>query len=129
MVATHTGVMKLALAVIVLAGCGEAQLISHTQLVYAPARAPTCSLELLQGGTGATWQLLGYVVLYDRALQDPTTHDNLALIRPRACELGGTAVSVATSYVHTDEDGDRYGSTIEYLVLRPLPAAQLPTAF
>lgn len=121
--------MKIALAVIVVAGCGEAQQVSHTQLVYAPARAATCSLELLHGPTGTGWQLLGTVTLADHALEDPTTRANLELIRSRACELGGTAVSVADSYVQTTEDGDRYGSSIEYLVLRPQPAAQPPTAF
>jgi hypothetical protein len=122
-------IASMAAVVIALAGCAETQ-VSETQLVYAPARARTCELQFLSGMDGGVdWELLGNVVLADHGLEDPAAPANLAAIRAMACELGGTAVAVMTSYVHTTSDGDRDGSSIDYLVLRPKPAPRPPIRF
>jgi hypothetical protein len=121
--------MRCALPFIALAACADVPRVSDTQLIYAPSRGALCPLQFLHGNTGAGWQVLGYVTLYDRALQDPATRENLELIRPRACELGGTAVAVESSYVHTSPDGDQYGSAIDYVVVRPMPTPEAPTMF
>ena len=122
------GIASMATLVIALAGCAETQ-VTETQLVYAPARARTCELQFLSGTDGVAWEMLGYVVLADHGLEDPSAPANLAAIRAMACELGGTAVTVMTSYVQTTSDGDREGSSIEYLVLRPKPAPRPPIRF
>ena len=120
--------MRMAMIVIGLAACAETQ-VSSTQLVFAPARAPTCELELLRGDSWIGWQLLGYVVLRDHGLEDPASASNLAAIRAQACELGGTAVTVSESYVQTTSAGDQYGSSIDYAVLRKRPPPQPPLQF
>ena len=102
-------------------------------MTFAPARAANCDLQLVQAdGTSVDfnqrWDLLGYVSLQNNGLLDPAAPENRALVRPRACAMGGMAVAVAMSSSAQNVFGAR-GSALVYMVLRPKTWAQKPSQF
>ncbi|MBA3818020.1 MAG: hypothetical protein H0X17_03965 [Deltaproteobacteria bacterium] len=112
--------------------CGKA-MIGETQLIHAPARSADCQLALVQADITAysfnqTWEVLGYVTLSDYEAQDPAAAENRALVRPRACRMGGTSIAVTANATTRDALG-RTGSGVSYMVLRPKTAAAAPTTF
>ncbi len=118
--------MKLALAVVLAtaAGCGGALSsgpnVSETRMVQAPPLPPTCQLQLVsvditQISFNQTWEVLGYVTLMTDAAQDPSAESNKALVRPRACAMGGTAIAIAMNA------GNAAGSGLVYMVMHPEP--------
>lgn len=101
-------------------GCGPS--ISEMRTVNAPARDPNCSLEFikanmteLSSGTGQ-WELLGQIVLQEEGVQDPFAERYRAIVRPRACAMGGEAVAIVMSA--TSEGLTTSGSATSYGVLR-----------
>lgn len=90
--------------------------------VNAPARDANCSLEFikanmteLSSGTGQ-WELLGQIVLQEEGVQDPFAERYRAIVRPRACAMGGEAVAIVMSA--TSEGLTTSGSATSYGVLR-----------
>jgi len=123
---------SLALLLCALAACGKAA-ITETRMAHAPARAPDCPLDLVQVDVTSvtfnqTWEVLGYVGLLDRGAQDPDAPENRALVRPRACAMGGTSIAVASNAASTNAIGQT-GSGVNYMVLRARSAPAAPTAF
>ena len=124
----------LSLALLTLSACGPKAGISETRMASAPAREPTCDLDLVSVDITAfsfnqEWEVLGYVTLSDHGVQDPNATENRELVRPRACAMGGTAVAVAVTGMEENRAG-RKGSSIAYMVLRPKSNdTQAPTAF
>jgi hypothetical protein len=120
-----------------LAACGGPKLgISETQMMAAPARAVDCPLEMQQVDPtsitfNSTWDVLGYVTLFDSKAQDPMAAENRELVRSRACKMGGTVVAVALNMTGQMATGfgPRTGSGLTYMVLRPKSAPAAPTAF
>lgn len=119
---------------LLLAACGPKALITETRMATAPAREPGCALEFVaiditDVAFGRTWEVLGYVGLADRGVQDPASEENRRLVRPRACAMGGTTLALAASGAATDRFGQT-GSGLTFMVLRPRPATTAaPTAF
>lgn len=103
-------------------------------MIHAPAREANCILEsvqvdVTQTSFNQTWEVSGYIGLHDRKAQDPMDAQNRALVRPRACAMGGTSIAVTINAMATNQFG-RQGSSIMYMVLRPKAAAPpQPTAF
>src|SRR3954468_2874322 len=107
----------------VLAACGPKAAISESRVAYAPSLAENCPLDLVEVDITAVqfnqqWEVLGYVTLFDTKLQDPAAPENRALVRPRACAMGGRQVAVAMSSANTNRVGQQ-GSGVVYMVLRP----------
>jgi len=116
---TRPAALRLLGGMALLFACGPR--ISEVRLVPTPARAPECQLEFikldmmdLSSSTG-TWQVIGYVSLADIGKQDPFAEPNRALVRPRACAMGGEAVSIMNSA--TNEGLVTDGSRTNYAVL------------
>ncbi len=82
--------MKLGIVcVLALSACGPKVGINETRMVFAPSRPANCDLQLVQVDITAfefnqTWEVLGYVILLDRGMQDPAAEENRKLVRPRA---------------------------------------------
>jgi hypothetical protein len=103
-----------------LTGCGPS--VSEVRMANYPPREPNCALEFvkidmgqLSGNTGP-WELIGQIVLQEEGTQDPFAERNRAIVRPRACNMGGEAVGVAMSAV--SQGAISSGSAISYGVLR-----------
>lgn len=116
-----------------IAACGPKLGISETRMIQAPARAPDCALELVQVDITSvefnrTWDVLGYVSMTDRGAQDPMAEENRALVRPRACKMGGSVVAVVANATNTNRFGNS-ASGLMYMVLRPKSAPAAPSAF
>jgi hypothetical protein len=114
-----------------LAACGPN--ITETRMTFAPARTANCDLQLVQADVTAMdfnhrWDVLGYVSLQNNGLIDPAAPENRALVRPRACAMGGMAIAVAMNSTAQNVFGAR-GSALVYMVLRPKTWAQQPTQF
>lgn len=67
------------------------------------------------------YDVLGYVFVRQLAAADPYAEENRRLERPRACELGGQAVSIAISATGFGSTGQ--ASSTAYAVLREKNAA------
>ena len=118
------------LAVGLATGCGPG--ISESRMVQAPARESNCALELVtvditSMAFNQTWETLGFVTLSDTGVLDPTAEKNRALVRPRACAMGGTSITVAINATNTNQMGQQ-GSSLMYMVLRPKSATPPPPA-
>jgi hypothetical protein len=120
--------MRLALALVfmLLAACGGALAggpdVSETRMVQAPPLPVDCTLQLVsvditQVSFNQTWEVLGYVTLLNAGAQDPSAEPNKAMVRPRACAMGGTAIAVAMSA------GNAGGNGLVYMVMHPKPTA------
>lgn len=100
-----------------LAGCGPST--SVTTMKTMPARADDCSLKFVdidfsRLNVDKEWTVVGYVTIGDDAEgEDPLSGKYRDLVRPRACELGGEAVTLATGAAN------QYGSATNYAVLIP----------
>jgi hypothetical protein len=119
-------------AVGVSIGCGPN--VTEMRTVSAPAREPNCSLEFikanmdeLSSGTGE-WEMLGQVVLQEEGVEDPFAERYRAIVRPRACAMGGEAVAIAMST--TSQGLTTSGTVINYGILRKRTAPSTePTTF
>jgi hypothetical protein len=116
----HRKGRSLSVALWALVGCGPT--ISEVRTASAPAREPNCPLEFIQvdmnelsSGAGQ-WEMLGQVVLQEDGVQDPFAERYRALVRPRACAMGGEAVSIVMSA--TSQGLTTSGSATNYGVLR-----------
>lgn len=111
--------------------CIEAVMVSRN--MPAPARAPDCKLELVQADMmelspmGKTWDYLGTVSIGANHSFDALSDEARAMIRPKACELGGTAVALMQN--SNASAGMGTSSSIIYAVLRPKQAPEAPSQF
>ena len=113
-------------------GCGPKVGINETRTMFAPSLPADCPLKLVEVDITSvefnqTWDVLGYVTLMDTGTQDPAAAGNRALVRPRACAMGGSSVAVAANSASSNMMGT--GSGLVYMVLRPKAWKQAPQAF
>jgi len=113
--------------------CGPKMGISEVRMIHAPPREDGCKLEMVQVDVtnvkfNEQWEVLGYVTMFDRGTQDPFSEENKRLVRPRACAMGGTSVSIAANAMNSDAL-NRERSGISYMVLRPKTWTQGPQSF
>ena len=69
----------------------------------------------LSSGQGP-WELIGQVVLQQEGKQEPFDEEYKAIVRPRACGMGGEAVGITMNA--TAEGAFSSGTSIAYGVLR-----------
>lgn len=129
----HSTPVVLALALSGAAACGPKENISDFRTMPAPPREANCKLDMVQVDITSIdfnrqWDVLGFVMLADRGGQDPFSEDNKALVRPRACAMGGSSVAISISGTNTNRF-EQQASVISYMVLRPKTWAQRPQAF
>jgi len=113
------------------AACGPN--VSEVRTVNYPPREQNCSLEFVKldnqtmSGQGP-WEVIGQVVLGEHGKQDPFAEEYKAIVRPRACKMGGEAVAIMLNA--TSETFMSSGTTISYAVLRKRTAqADAPKQF
>jgi hypothetical protein len=118
------------LLALLAAACGPN--VSEMRLVAATPRAADCDLNFLQVtmadvAPGGKYEILGHVTLSEQGVQDPLKEEYRAVVRPRACAMGGEAVAILASGTATPWALSAGGTTIDYVVLRK-PQAQAKTA-
>jgi hypothetical protein len=72
-------------------------------------------MQALSSRTGK-WELIGYVALGDNGKLDPFSDENRAIVKPRACDMGGEAVTIASNA--SSENLFTTGSAVSYGILR-----------
>src|SRR5205807_949001 len=101
--------------------------------MVAPSRPADCNLELVQADMmelspmGTKWDYLGTVSIGANHSLDSGSEQARAMIRPKACGLGGTAVALMQS--GNSSVGMGTSGSIIFAVLRPKQAAPAPTKF
>jgi hypothetical protein len=114
-----------------LAACGP--VVMESRMKSAPPRAEDCALELVEADMmelsplGTKWDYLGTVSVSKVGSIDPTDARIRALIRPKACGLGGTAVALLQSMNAAGMMGS--GSGLSFAVLRPKSAPSTSSRF
>ena len=108
------------LSVCLLAGCGPS--VSEVRMANYPPREDNCVLEFVKADMGqlssneGPWELIGQIVLQEEGTQDPFAEEYRAIVRPRACAMGGEAVTIVMNA--TSEGLVSSGTAISYGVLR-----------
>lgn len=100
--------------------CGPAITVSTSK--FYPPNPENCPLEFVQAdmsqiAPGGEWELVGQIVLQQVGAQNPFSEEYKAIVAPRACNMGGEAVSVLHAATTSTGWGSS-GSGISYAVLR-----------
>jgi hypothetical protein len=110
--------------------------IKETRLGFYPAREPACTLEYVQWDprilqANGPWEILGYLEIDEKNPADPFSPKYRSIVRPRACHMGGEAVSLVQSASRDARFGSGAGSTWAVMRHRQMPGAPPPppTAF
>lgn len=107
--------------------------IAESRLSYYAPRPEGCALQFVQQdmqtmGPGRPWEVVGYVVISEAGIADPFSPEYRRIVRPRACGMGGEAVTILQAA--TNETAVATGSGTIYGVLRRRQAAlPVPTQF
>jgi hypothetical protein len=120
--------MKRLVLLASLAACATtaAPAISESRMTIHPANAPDCLLMFLRSDMtkmmpGGEWEVVGFVTIGAEGEIDPTDEKYRELVRPRACAMGGEAVTVFIASRNQSDLG--VGAGVIYGVLRrPTPA-------
>lgn len=116
-------------------GCGPS--VSEVRLMSAPAREPSCTLDFLElrmedVAPGAKYEVLGHVVVGEEGRQNPLAPEYRAIVRPRACAMGGEAVAILSTASVAAMGFSSGATSVSYAVVRrrrePLPQDR-PTKF
>lgn len=115
--------MKMAWALVVagvLPACGPK--VSELRTASYPPREENCALEFVKvdmadvSSKDGTWEMIGQIVLQGLGEQDPFAEEARAIVRPRACAMGGDAVGIV---LHATSQGViSSGTAINYGVLK-----------
>lgn len=111
-------------ACVALMGCGPS--LSVTRMKVAPAKPANCELKFVEVDMATItvkkeWTILGYVTLGESGVQDPFSERYRALVRPKACEMGGEAVALGLASAQAGMMAS--GSGVMYAVLKPYEEA------
>jgi hypothetical protein len=98
----NTGMRALAPALfaasVALTGCRPAVVLSELRTgLPRPGRPPTCALEVIPSASSSDREPAGTVQLRIGRDLDPLSEEVRAVMRPRACAMGGDAVTVLVS--------------------------------
>jgi hypothetical protein len=113
----------LCLSSLAAAGCGPA--IAEQRIGYSPPRPETCAVTVVNGAmkdpmmwaaASGPYELLGTISLNESGTVDPFSDESLNIVRPRACRMGGDAISLMVSTQSTV--GLASGTGTSYAVLR-----------
>jgi hypothetical protein len=113
-------------------GCGPD--IKETRLGFYPPRESHCSLEFVQAdaramGPGGPWEVLGYISVSEKHVENPFSEKYRAIVRPRACNMGGEAVTLMQAGSRESHHGSSSGTTWGVLRYRRAPGAPQPGQF
>lgn len=112
------------LAFLALVGCGPSILVGR--MAYFPPRPDDCNVEVLNGATqdpslfatpNSEYEIAGTIGLGEMGIQDPFSEKYMSLVKPRACRMGGDAVSLMASHTITSPEMIRSGTSTAYVVL------------
>lgn len=97
-------------------------MISVQRLSMHPPRPENCSLQFVSADVASMspmgeWEVVGNVVIQESDVSDPYSEEYREIVRPRACAIGGEAVTIAQAT--GVERGRHSGSATIYSVLRP----------
>lgn len=101
-------------------GCGPQ--VSEVRMASYPPKDPDCKLEFVKAdmqelsSNQGPWELVGQIVLQQEGKQDPFAEEYRAIVRPRACGMGGDAVAIVLNA--TSEGLVSSGTAVSYGVLR-----------
>jgi hypothetical protein len=108
-----------------IAACAPA--VTVNRMAYAPAKPPGCNLEVINGAMqspamlmtpNSPYEMLGVIATGQRGTVDPFAPEMLAMVGPRACELGGDAISLMMSAQSVGAMGIGASTGTGYVVLR-----------
>jgi len=113
-------------------GCGPD--IKERRLGFYPSREPRCSLEFVQAdmrmmGPSGPWEVVGYISISEKHISDPFSEKYRAIVRPRACRMGGEAVTIMQAASRESGHGSTTGTTWGVLRYRRAPNPQAPSQF
>ncbi len=113
------GTLGILLAASTLWACGPE--ITETRLGFYPPREPACSLEFVEAdprafGPTGPWEMLGYIAISEKHVADPFSPKYRKIVRPRACSMGGEAVTLVQAASKESRFGS--GSGVTFGVLR-----------
>jgi hypothetical protein len=115
----HTFTLSIVAAAALLAACG-AQVSDARIGTPRPARDANCDLDVVSAtdmATMAKYEQVGIVRLSNAEQgTDPLDPEVRALVRPRACALGGEAISVLASGDAVSRNGLRETAYAGYVV-------------
>lgn len=117
--------------ILVCVACGPS--IMEQRVTYAPPREAGCKLAQVNTSMndfapGGRYEVIGNIVLAEGGRHDPFEPAYMDELRPRACAMGGDAITVMQAAMSTS--GLRSGSSVQYAVLRDKgepPASEIVT--
>jgi hypothetical protein len=102
---------------------GSGPNVVEMRRIVAPPRPEGCDLQFLQlkmedfAPMIGTYEMVGIVSLSEAGVQDPFQDKYKEIVRPRACAMGGEAVTIlAEATVHGALGGS--GSAVNYAIVR-----------
>jgi hypothetical protein len=128
----------VAMAMTCAIGCGPN--ISETRMAYFPPKAEGCNLEVINKALASgenfalpdsPYEIVGMIGLGENGTQDPFSDRYMAIVRPRACKMGGDAISLMASQTTNQYITNATGTAYVVLHKRGEPAkspARAPTA-
>jgi hypothetical protein len=99
----YVSAMRLVL-LLALTACGPA--IQETRMAYYAPRPDNCALDIINGAMTdmsimatptSKYVIVGSIGLGEGGTQDPFSDKYMAIVRPRACHMGGDAVALMMS--------------------------------
>ncbi|MEM9691454.1 MAG: hypothetical protein AAGA56_02825 [Myxococcota bacterium] len=119
--------VSIAFVSICCAACGPN--IMEQRMGNYPPRPDDCNLEVLSQmppvGVGSEWQVAGTVVLTENGTSDPMSEENRSIVRPRACAMGGEALTI-NAMVAQQGAFSSHATGTTYFVLRRAAGAKAP---
>jgi hypothetical protein len=125
--------LPIIFASVVVVACGPS--VKETRLGFYPPRDAACSLEFVQWDprilqANGPWEVLGYLEIDEKNPANPFSPKYRKIVRPRACNMGGEAVSLVQAASRDARFGSGADSTWAVLRHRSMPGAPAaPTAF
>jgi hypothetical protein len=124
---------SIALTCAAALGCGPG--VNETRMAMYPPNPPQCHLDVVNNATSpavammpdSPYELIGMVGLGQSGIQNPFSPEYIAIVQPRACAMGGDAVSLMASSVSTA--GPMSSTGTAYAILRKRNAQASPQAF
>jgi hypothetical protein len=103
-------------------GCGPS--VSEMRMVGVPPKPAGCPLEFLQlsmeqispASPSYSYEVIGHVMVFESGVQDPFQEKYRALVRERACTMGGEAVAIVQQATNSTMMAS--GTGIDYAVVR-----------
>jgi hypothetical protein len=80
-------------------------------------------------GPGGPWEILGYINISEKHVENPFSEKYRALVRPRACNMGGEAIAIMQAASRESPSASGSGTTWAVLRYRRAPGAQPPSQF